>query len=319
MRSRSPRALKATWLATQVAGRLSTRLGGYFASRLWFTAWPVPLSERAKARHAEWISSVEPVSFETSLGRLSGFSAGVGPAILLVHGWGERAAFLGGFVSPLVHSGYRVIGVDLPAHGDSPGVETNLFELSEVLIDVVNEVGARGVVAHSMGGGVTTMAIDKGLSVDGVVLIAPAGDFNNVFAKFGSLFKLQPRVVRALRLAIERRFGEDIWDRLQLTEMVRTFETPALIVHDRDDNQIDVEDSRKLAKEWPGARLMVTSGLGHDRIMRDEEVLGATKAFLLDVIAPQGSAARATQKRRLPLGETALIRNRAITPQRSHR
>src|SRR5687768_13117485 len=111
--------LRATWLATKVTGHFSSRLAGRFASRLWFTPWPVPVGERARAKQAGWLAGTQPVTFDVGTHRIAGFSAGEGPAVLLVHGWGERAASLGAFVAPLVGAGFRVVGVDLPGHGET--------------------------------------------------------------------------------------------------------------------------------------------------------------------------------------------------------
>jgi pimeloyl-ACP methyl ester carboxylesterase len=41
--------------------------------------------------------------------------------ILLVHGWGGKAAQFFSFVGPLLESGFEVIGFDAPAHGLSSG------------------------------------------------------------------------------------------------------------------------------------------------------------------------------------------------------
>ena len=49
------------------------------------------------------------------------FAWGAGPSVLLVHGWEGRGAQLGALVDPLVAAGYRVVALDGPAHGDSPG------------------------------------------------------------------------------------------------------------------------------------------------------------------------------------------------------
>ena len=58
----------------------------------------------------------------TSLGRrLQAWSWGEGPAVLLVHGWGGRGAYLGAFVRPLLATGARVITFDCPGHGASDG------------------------------------------------------------------------------------------------------------------------------------------------------------------------------------------------------
>jgi pimeloyl-ACP methyl ester carboxylesterase len=55
---------------------------------------------------------------------------------------------------------------------------------------------------------------------------------------------------------------------------------PLLIVHDRDDQETSWDAARALAGSWPDARLLTTTGLGHNRILADPAVVAAAVAFL---------------------------------------
>ncbi|HEX2241447.1 MAG TPA: alpha/beta hydrolase [Actinomycetota bacterium] len=283
------RALKATWLATQITGRISARLSEPFVSRLWFTPWPVPVGERGLAKQQTWLQPTKRIVLDSRLGPIVGFEAGEGPTILLVHGWGERGSFLGAFIEPLMDSGFRVVGVDFPGHGDTSWRQTNIWEWVESLIDVADGLGdVRAVVAHSMGGGVTTLALNRGLKVDAVALIAPPSDIENVFKTFSLMFRLPKRAAAGLRRYIDRHFGKTVWDELMIHHHVANLDVPALIVHDEDDAQVKVDESRDLAAAWRGSRLLITSGLGHDKVMRDPEVVSAVIAFLNSAVKPDG-------------------------------
>jgi pimeloyl-ACP methyl ester carboxylesterase len=52
------------------------------------------------------------------------------------------------------------------------------------------------------------------------------------------------------------------------------------VLHDADDKVIPVAAGRQLAEIWPGARIVETSRLGHNRILRDEAVIAAVAEFL---------------------------------------
>jgi pimeloyl-ACP methyl ester carboxylesterase len=276
--------LKATWLATQAAGRVSAVASGPFAAHLWFTPWPVPVSERGRAKQAKWLSATTPITFDVDGKTIHAFTAGVGPTILLAHGWGESAASLGSFIEPFVSSGYRVVGIDMPAHGASKQIETNLFECSAVLRGVAEQLGdVHAVIAHSIGGAVTTIALDEGLDVERVVLIAPVSNVHHGMDKFKFLFRLPEKAVQGLRMTIERRYGRDVWDRLDSPTLARGFSTPALIVHDTDDPQVDLADSRILSDAWPGAHLITTEGLGHANLLRDPNVIEHVQEFVTGV------------------------------------
>ena len=59
-------ALKLTWAATRAASAVSTRLGGWFAYRLWFTPWRLPVSDKERERQAGWLTGTQPFSVESA-------------------------------------------------------------------------------------------------------------------------------------------------------------------------------------------------------------------------------------------------------------
>jgi len=42
---------------------------------------------------------------------------------------------------------------------------------------------------------------------------------------------------------------------------------PLLVIHDKDDPETRHADSERIATSWPGARLIIATGLGHRRIL----------------------------------------------------
>lgn len=283
----SPAALKATWAATRAASYVSQTLAGLGAARLWFTPWPVPVSDRALEKQARWLEGAERLSFPTRDGhRLDGFATGDGPVVLLVHGWGEWAANLGAFIEPLRAAGYRVAGFDLPAHGDSSGTQTDALVNAAAIRDAADFLGGvHAVVAHSMGAHGTTLALHQGLEANAVALLAPAVRLYGV-DDFGKMFRLPESAVRGLQATIERRYGRSVWDDLSADRLAVDLDTPALIVHDSDDDQISADQGRALADAWKDSRMVETEGLGHGRIIRDESVIEMVVGFLDEHAAP---------------------------------
>jgi hypothetical protein len=60
-----------------------------------------------------------------------------------------------------------------------------------------------------------------------------------------------------------------------------------LVVHDRDDPEVPLAAGSAVAEAWR-ARLDVTSGLGHRRILRDEAVVSAVVEFVTGQLARCG-------------------------------
>jgi pimeloyl-ACP methyl ester carboxylesterase len=273
--------LRATWLAMRWAGRASTRLAGYLADHLWFTPWRVDLSDSARAKQDAWLQGTTP--FETRAGgyKLRGFISDAPRKVLLVHGWGETAASMGAFVPALREAGLGAVAVDLPGHGRSSGHEVDMYKISAALEHVVGTIpGVEAVIAHSMGGHSTLLALSRGLPVDRAVLLAPSTDLTHALDKFEMLFAVPSKAVTGLRGKIERRFGRSVWEDLRAERLVRNVDVPSLIVHDVADSQVDIADVEALDRAWPSARLEKVSGLSHTKIVRDQEVIERAIGFV---------------------------------------
>jgi pimeloyl-ACP methyl ester carboxylesterase len=201
-------------------------------------------------------------------------------AVVLVHGWGGSAVQMGSLVSPLLAEGLRVVAFDQPAHGLSGGSLTGLPDLAEVLAEVAREHGGvRAVVAHALGGPATALAVARGLPVERVVLLSASSDLVGYSRRFARWHWIPESVRRAMQAAIEERFGVR-WAEMEIGRLASCLAAQALLIHDRDDRVVPWTQGRDLAEHWLGARLLLTDGLGHVRILRDERVVRAVADFV---------------------------------------
>lgn len=202
------------------------------------------------------------------------------PAVLLAHGWGGRAAQWRPLVFPLLAAGYRVIAFDQPAHGLSEGRITALPDLADAIKAVARHHG--GVVAavgHSMGGAALAFALSREFHVGRVVLINAPSDITGFSRRFARWFSLPERVRLRMQFAIEERYGVS-WAELEIPRLTQRLDVPALVIHDRGDREVPLQQGEALAAFWRGARLLRTSGLGHTRILEDERVGQAVADFI---------------------------------------
>ena len=275
-------AARATWVATQGLGLVSPRLSGRPASILWFTPWRLPQSESSRAREREWLREAKPFQ----VAGLKGFVAGNGPVILLVHGWGGWASRLGAFVRPLVETGHQVVGMDLPAHGSSPGRRTNPLEMADALVEVARCAGpVHALISHSFGGLVSLLAMEQGLKPGRAVLLSPALRSDHIRDRFAELFRLRPPVMDALVRVIDRRFGSEVWGHLDARRIAhrlasRDPDVPVLIAHDPEDRDALFSDALEVSQILPGARILRAPGAGHHRILVEESVVIAAAEFV---------------------------------------
>jgi pimeloyl-ACP methyl ester carboxylesterase len=129
------------------------------------------------------------------------------------------------------------------------------------------------VVAHSFGTLASLVAIRAGLSVGRVVAVAPAVLLDSVVGGFARVFQLSPRVHARLITRVLRFAGPGFWGDLSQPY-------PSLIVHDLDDRDIAIANADALACVWPDARRITTTGLGHNRVLRDPDVIGEAVRFI---------------------------------------
>ena len=210
------------------------------------------------------------------------------PAVLLAHGWGGRATQMKRFVFHLAAAGYRVIAYDQPAHGLSEGRLTGLPDFADVMGAVARQHGnVHAVIAHSLGGPAAALAIARGLPATRAVLVSPPSDLVGYSRRFARWLAIPERVRRAMQAAIEERFGVR-WSELEIGRIAPQLRAQALVVHDRFDTQVPWKQGASLARQWPGARLLTTEGLGHGRILDDDAVARAA----VDFIAGRSSVAQ---------------------------
>ena len=213
---------------------------------------------------------------------------GEGPAVYLLHGFRGHRKSWRRFVGPLTQAGFRAVALDVPGHGDShPGGDgprrCSLPEAVTALRAAAEHHGpAHAVVAHSMGALGAAVACLDGLPAARLVLIAPVPDHRaalQVFAKAAGLGeRIQARMPRALERLLQTPLSQ--FDAVNRSAEEDTL-PPALVIHDRGDRRVPFGLGARLATAWPCARLHRTHGLGHHRILRDEEVIAASVDFLM--------------------------------------
>lgn len=211
---------------------------------------------------------------------LAAWAWGEGPTVLLVHGWCGRASQMAAFVDPLVGAGSRVVAVDAPAHGDSPGERSSLFEFADLVAELlVRERPVRSLIGHSMGAASSAMALRRGLPAERAVLIAPIFRLRERVTHFAQCRGFDEAIEQELVRRIEERYGATTWAESSLELVARDLNLPALVVHDHQDAEIPFTDGERTANAWPSARLLATRGLGHRSLLRDRAVIDEIVRF----------------------------------------
>jgi len=265
------------------------RLGPWFpgpAARYAYRKWTATRRHPVPARELAWAESAETTTVPTAHGEVAVYRWGEqGPAVLLIHGWDGRGTRLGGFAAPLVAAGYRVVAFDGPGHGKSPGDSSSIFTLADATQAVVEAQGPlAGVITHSFGTAVIAYALNTGrLQTPRVVGISAPASIRYLLDRYCNILHIPSRVRTRMEALLEAEYHPGIWDEISPEFNARGIrEIPALFLHDEQDRDVPIEQVERLHAAWPGARLERTSGLGHNRILRNPEVIARAVAFIRD-------------------------------------
>jgi pimeloyl-ACP methyl ester carboxylesterase len=263
-------------LATGMVGRLAPGLAARWAARLFLrTRRFAPDSRERKALEAG-----QRVELRAEGRTLAAWTWGHGPTVALVHGWEGRGSQLAGLATGLASAGYRAVAFDAPGHGASPGARSSLVGIARGLEGVAASWGPlAGVVAHSAGAVAATFALSRGLPAGRAVFIAPGTDLEDYARLFARFLGLTSRVMTSVRWRVEEELGVS-WRELEPLRLAPSMKVPLQVVADAEDWQTPLEGAEALAREWPGARLVTTRGLGHHRILWAPEVIQGAVDFL---------------------------------------
>lgn len=202
------------------------------------------------------------------------------PYILLMHGWAGRATQFRKFIPEFVATGYQLVGFDGPAHGRSSGKRTTILEFETALKTVVARWGEpAGVVAHSFGGGALLYAIMNGLPVKKLINIASPTMADEIIKSYlravNGSWKTGLKFKELIRKKYHRNFEE--FTAIYFIEHIKNLDL--MLVHDEGDTDVPIIQAEKLAEKYP-VEFLRTSGLGHNRILKDEAVIKACLDFI---------------------------------------
>jgi len=205
---------------------------------------------------------------------------GGGPTVLLVHGWNGGAGDLASFIGPLRDAGRRVVAIDLPAHGRSPGARLNLpGAVAAVETALRREPAIEAVIAHSFGVVATVLAAGRGAPLPRAVLISGPVSMEPYLQRFEQVLGLGPAVKAAMRARIRRVLDAGGLETMELSAVAPRLAARALIIHDRSDREVPFMSAQALHRAWPGSELVATEGLGHRKLLSDSGVLERAVRF----------------------------------------
>jgi len=203
--------------------------------------------------------------------------------VLILHGFESSVINFEKYIEPLIKKGYEVLAFDAPAHGRSTGKIITVIIYKNMIRHIWNNYGPiDSFITHSFGGLTLTLALEE-IAHDTstrVVLIAPAAETKTAIDNFFRLLKLDDGVRIEFDKIIEEQGGKPPgW--YSVARTAANIKGQVLFLQDKDDNLTPVTDVKPIIdKNYPNFRFVISEGLGHRKIYRDESSFRKIMEFL---------------------------------------
>ena len=202
--------------------------------------------------------------------------------LLILHGFESRAYKFDMYVAPLLNLGWGITVMDAKAHGKSEGKQIILPDYVAMIETLEKQYGKfNGYLAHSFGGIAVSLHLEKSPNPAAkLVLIAPATETETAIELFSKIVGLSEEVKSKIDDLILERSGKHT-SFYSLKRIAPTLSNKILWIHDQNDKITPLKDVQPLIEENPShIEFVITSGLGHSRIYKEEKVIDKVVDFL---------------------------------------
>ena len=258
---------------------ISFRLSSLFGMKLFMTPinYPIPKREQYMLKSAQKKRIfIEDINKEIEV--LSyGYSR---KKILLVHGWCGRSTQLFAFADKLLENGYMVISFDGPAHGKSSGKTTMMPEFLKTIKKINTTYGPfEAAIGHSFGATSLYIAASDFLTIKSLIAVGSGDKISDIILNFSKNLYLKETSAQLIQSRLEKKWNLKVNDSSSST-VARKINIPVLVVHDVTDGDVPVRCAYEIRKNLKRGSLLITNGLGHTKILRNEEVIKKSINFI---------------------------------------
>jgi esterase/lipase len=202
---------------------------------------------------------------------------------LILHGFESSVVNFENYIEPLIKKGYEVLAFDAPAHGRSTGKTITVITYKNLVHHIWIHYGPiDSFITHSFGGLTLCLALEEipHSASTKIVLVAPAAETKTAIDNFFKLLKLNDGVRKEFDRLIEEQGGKPPeW--YSVSRTAAKLKGQVLFLQDKDDYMTPLSDVKSIMdKNYPNFHFVISEGLGHRRIYRDEQSIEKIMEFL---------------------------------------
>ena len=259
---------------------ISIRLASFFGIRLFITPvnFPIPKREQYMLKSAQK-KRLQIPEIKKEIEILSyGYSK---KKVLLVHGWSGRSTQLFAFADKLLENGYMVISFDGPAHGKSTGKTTMMPEFLKTIQKINTTFGPfEAAIGHSFGATSLYNAAATFLDIKTFIAIGSGDRISDIISNFAKNLYLNEKSAKKIQSGLEKKWVIHL-DDFSSSTVAKKIKIPVLVVHDKTDGDVPVSCAYKIRQNLVKGSLLITNGLGHTKILRNNEVINKSIKFII--------------------------------------
>lgn len=251
------------------------------AARIGFNLFCSPFRTPVNIKHKQFLDTAEQSDFEYNGIQIRTYKWGSGEnKILFLHGWQSHTYRWKNYIDSLNDKGYTLYAFDAPGHGLSGGKYLNVKIYSEVIETFLTKVaGVETIICHSVGSFSAIYALHRNpvLPAGRLVTLASPGEASDFFDFYQHTLGLSDKAIALITDYFNLTIGITLND-FSAPAFASSLKIPGLIIHDEDDPETSVDNSRRIHNAWDGSRFVVTKGFGHN--LKSGEVLKEVVSFI---------------------------------------
>jgi Serine aminopeptidase, S33 len=211
------------------------------------------------------------------------FNKGGTRKVLILHGYESSVINFDRYVKPLIKKGYEVLAFDAPAHGRSGGKKISAPAYKKMIIEINKTYGpVESYMAHSLGGLALALAMQEIKHDENhrLAFIAPATETTTAINFFFKFLRLDEGIRKEFDLHILKLSGSPA-SAYSVALAMKKINASVCWFHDEDDTVTPLADAMTVKeKNYPNVKFVISKGLGHSRIYRDNKVIKSVIEFL---------------------------------------
>jgi len=251
------------------------------AGKQGFNIFCNPIRGKMHDHHKSFLHTGKSFSFDANGQKIQTYQWGNGDKkILFLHGWSSHTFRWKNYIEKLSKENYTIYAFDAPGHGLSEGNFLHVPLYAKTVKSFLDRIGKVDyVISHSIGSftALYTYHLHPELMPEKIVLLAPPGEAEDFFNFYTNILDLNHKTTYTIRKQFEKEVGQPP-SYFSAKAFAKSITAEGLIIHDEDDKETSVENSRNIHASWEKSELMVTQGLGHH--LKDQRIYDKVFQFI---------------------------------------